>query len=80
MIIGRLAVSLRFQGQGIGAGLLRDAFRRVLRASEIVGCRAVVVHAIDQDAAEFYSRFGFVEFPDRSRTMYLSSETLRRAL
>jgi len=80
MIIGRLAVSLPYHGRGVGGAMLRDAFRRILRASEIVGCRAVVVHAIDREAAEFYSRYGFSEFPGGSLTMYLSLETLRRAL
>jgi len=80
MIIGRLGVSLPYHGRGFRGAMLRDAFRRILRASNIVGCRAVVVHAIDLEAAEFYSRYGFVEFPDRSQTMFLSLETLRRAL
>jgi predicted N-acetyltransferase YhbS len=58
-ILARLAVDADRQGQGIGAALLNDALARVVRASEQVAVRAVVVHAIDEHAAEFYERFGF---------------------
>lgn len=80
MVIGRLAVSQRYQERGIGGGMLQDACRRILQAADIVGCRAVIVHAIDGEAVEFYSRYGFIEFPDNSQTMFLSLETLQRAL
>ena len=80
MIVGRLAVAERCKGHGIGSGMLRDALQRVVQAAEIVGCRAILVHAIDDAAADFYSRHGFVEFPAASRTMFLPFDTLRRAL
>jgi len=80
MIVGRLAVDRHFERRGIGGGMLQDAFRRVLQASESVGCRAVLVHAIDQDAVDFYARYGFVEFPAGTRTMFLPLETLKAAL
>lgn len=80
MVIGRLAVTDRCKGQGIGSGMLRDALRRVLQAAEIVGCRAVVVHAIDDKAAAFYAAHGFAEFPAATRTLFLPIDTLRRSL
>jgi GNAT superfamily N-acetyltransferase len=80
MIVGRLAVTERCRGQGIGGGMLRDSLRRVLQAAEIVGCRAVVVHAIDESAVAFYERYGFLAFPAETRTMFLPLETARRAL
>jgi GNAT superfamily N-acetyltransferase len=58
-ILARLAVDADRQGQGIGAALLNDALARVVRASEQVAVRAVVVHAVDEHAAECYERFGF---------------------
>lgn len=60
MVIGRLAVDRRWQGQGIGQALLRDALRRTLQAAEIAGIRAVVVHAISEEAKQFYERYGFI--------------------
>jgi GNAT superfamily N-acetyltransferase len=59
MIIGRLAVDRRWQGKGIGKGLLRDAILRTLKASEIAGIRAILVHAISEEAKKFYEQYRF---------------------
>ncbi|MHB8294992.1 MAG: GNAT family N-acetyltransferase [Acidimicrobiales bacterium] len=59
-LITRLAVDSTVQGQGVGRFLLSDALRRVVDAAAIVGSRAVMVHAKDEDAAGFYERYGFV--------------------
>lgn len=80
MLLARLAVDRSRQGSGLGAGLLRDALKRVLAAQTIIGARAVLVHAIDPQAAAFYGKYGFVEFPSGSRTMFLPIETIARAL
>ena len=80
MLIGRLAVDKRSQGKGIGAGLLKDALQRILRASKEVGARAVLVHAIDDEAVAFYKKYGFKIFPPDSRTMYLAIEDVAAAL
>lgn len=79
-VIGRLAVDRKYQGQGIGAGLLKDALLRAAGASQIVGSRAVLVHAIDDAAVAFYLKFGFIEFPNGSRTMFLPIETIVAAV
>ena len=80
MIIARLAVDLRFQGKGFGAGLLADAMRRTLAAADIAGIRGVVVHAKDARAAEFYARFGFAAFPKRPLTLYRLLKDIRARL
>ena len=59
MILGRLAVDRRWQGQGLGQGLLRDAVMRTVNVSIQVGIRALLVHAISEDAKNFYLRHGF---------------------
>jgi GNAT superfamily N-acetyltransferase len=59
MIIGRLAVDRHWQGKGIGRGLLRDAVLRTLKAAEIVGIRAILVHAISAEAKQFYEQYRF---------------------
>lgn len=59
ILLARLAVDRTEKGRGIGAGLLKDALVRVLQAADIVGCRAVMVQAKDEDARAFYQRFGF---------------------
>lgn len=59
MLLGRLGVDRSEQGLGIGKGLLRDAITRSLKASEIAGLRAIVVHAKDELARKFYLNADF---------------------
>lgn len=59
MVLGRLAVDQRWQGRRVGPGLLRDAILRTLQAAEVVGMRAILVHAISHRARSFYERYGF---------------------
>lgn len=63
MVLGRLAVDKAFQGRHIGAGLLRDAVLRTVQAAEIAGIRAILVHAISEDAKHFYDGYGFAASP-----------------
>ena len=63
MILGRLAVDLAYQKQGLGPALLQDAMERAQEAARILGLRALIVHAKDERAAHFYKRFGFVASP-----------------
>jgi GNAT superfamily N-acetyltransferase len=60
MVIGRLAVDRQWQSRGIGQALLRDAVLRTLQAAEIAGIRAILVHAISEDAKRFYEKHGFM--------------------
>jgi len=76
ILLGRLAVDLNHQGKGIGAGLLKDALQRVAQISKAVGSRALIVHAIDQKAMAFYIKYGFIEFPYGSQTLFLPIETI----
>ena len=80
MVLGRLAVDKNHTGSGIGPGLLREAMQRTWQASQIAGIRALLVHAIDDDAVGFYAKYGFQIFPSESRTMFLHIETLQQAI
>jgi GNAT superfamily N-acetyltransferase len=77
IILGRLAVDTNHQGKGIGAGLLKDALCRSLQVSHTVGARAVLVHAIDRNAMAFYLKYGFLEFPCGTQSMFLPMETIK---
>jgi predicted N-acetyltransferase YhbS len=77
LLIGRLAVDAQWQGRGLGSALLVDALRRCLAASQIAGVRGVVAHAIDETAAAFYERHGFVRSPLGERVMLMPIETVR---
>ncbi len=59
VVLGRLAVDRGWQGRGLGADLLRDAVLRVSAAGVAIGVRAILVHAISNEAKAFYERHGF---------------------
>jgi GNAT superfamily N-acetyltransferase len=75
VLLARLAVDLSVAGRGLGAWLLRDAMMRTLAAGETIGIRAMLAHAIDEDAAAFYLRHGFEPSPtDRLHLMILTKD------
>lgn len=71
MVLGRLAVDRERQGQGLGLDLLRDAILRTLQVAEIAGIRALLVHALHEQAATFYAHAGFRPSPIRPLTYFL---------
>jgi GNAT superfamily N-acetyltransferase len=78
-ILARLAVDERSQGQGLGASLLNDALKRICRAAQEVAVRAVVVHAINQAAVDFYERFGFRGLSEAPRSLMVTLAELNKA-
>jgi len=61
MILGRLAVDLKWQGKGIAKHLLKEALLKTLEASKVAAIRGVLVHAIDNEGQAFYKKYGFSE-------------------
>jgi len=59
MVLARLAVDTRAQGIKLGAALLRDAAIRVQTVAENAGVRALLVHALNERARQFYEHYGF---------------------
>jgi GNAT superfamily N-acetyltransferase len=80
VIVGRLAVDKTRQGSGLGGALLKDALLRILGASSQIGARAVLLHALDDDALLFYRGYGFISLPEEPRTLFLPLETVAAAL
>lgn len=78
MLLARLAVSVAWQGRGVGAGLLKDVMRRTLQAADIAGIRAFGVHAKDDDARAYYERFGFIALPSDPFHLFVLMKDLRR--
>ena len=62
-LLARLAVDQTEKGKGLGAALLKDALARSAEAADLVGCRAVLVHAKDSPAQAFYRKHGFQSSP-----------------
>jgi GNAT superfamily N-acetyltransferase len=71
-ILGRLGVDTSWKGKGLGAALLQDAVLRTVRAAEIIGIRGIVVHAISEEAKQFYEHYGFSPSPTQPMTLILS--------
>ena len=80
MVIGRLAVDQTMQGEGIGPALLRDAVLRTVQAADIVGIRAILVHAISERAKRFYEKWGFVSSPVEPMTLMITIAEAQRML
>jgi GNAT superfamily N-acetyltransferase len=72
LLLGQLAVDLTLAGQGIGTGLLKHALIRCVAAAELVGGRALVVRAIDEEAAGFWRRCGFLSSRDDALVLFRS--------
>jgi len=80
MVLARLAVDRQWQGQGIGPSLLRDAEMRTIQVADIVGIRALVVHAKDKAAKEFYEHFDFVPSPTDPLHLFILLKDLRKII
>lgn len=79
-LIGRLARDERSRGRGIGDLLLADAVRRILGASRSIAVFAIVVDAKDEGAVTFYRTFGFSQFPNHPRRLFLLTSVAEEAL
>jgi GNAT superfamily N-acetyltransferase len=80
MLLARLGVDRRWQGQGIGKALLKDAMLRTLRAADIAGIRAFAVHAKDENAKRFYEHFDFIPSPVDPLHLFVLPKDLRRII
>lgn len=69
LLLGQLATDTNWAGHGIGSGLLKHAMERCIEAAKLVGGRALIVNAVDEEAAAFWQRRGFL--PSRNDPMIL---------
>jgi len=71
VILARLAVDRSIQGKGFGTALLRDALLKTVQAADTIGVRALLIHALDEDAAAFYEKYGFNRSPADSLVLMM---------
>ncbi len=71
MVLGRLAVDKRAQGMKLGSALLKDAVNRSLLVAQNTGVRALLVHALNESAKQFYEYYGFNQSPINPMTLML---------
>ncbi len=80
IVIGRLAVDRNDHGKGLGRALLRDAILRIIQAARIAGVRAILVHAISEEAKRFYEQSGFYPSPINPMTLMITVAEAEKAL
>ena len=80
VLLARLAVDRREQGSGLGGTLLAAALRKAVAAGEAAAARLVVVDAIDENAARFYERYGFIPAPEHRLRLYRRMKDIVRSL
>src|SRR5215469_3223162 len=80
VVLARLAVDRRYQGQGLGRALFRDAAGRIAHAADAIGIRGIVVHAISEKARKFYIALGFDPCPAEALTLVVTVRDIRAAL
>ncbi|HEY1979245.1 MAG TPA: GNAT family N-acetyltransferase [Xanthobacteraceae bacterium] len=79
LVLARLAVHIKTQRQGVGAGLLLDALGRTLQVADVIGVRALAVHAKDDHAIAFYRPFGFTPSTTDTRHLFMIIKDIRLA-
>lgn len=80
LLLGQLAADLRWSGRGIGTALLKHALQRCAQAAELVGGRALIVRAIDEEAATFWRRRGFLPSHDDPWLLFRSIADIAASL
>jgi GNAT superfamily N-acetyltransferase len=80
LLLGQLATDLGWAGRGIGTGLLRHALERCVAAAELVGGRALMVNAVDDEAAAFWRRRGFIASRDDPFILFRSIADIAASL
>ena len=72
LLLGQLATDQNWIGKGIGTGLLKHALQRCVAAANLVGGRALIVNAVDVEAADFWTRRGFIPSKDDPQVLFRS--------
>lgn len=78
ILLGRLAVDIKYQGQNIGERLLIHALKRAERFSHVIGASGVVVDALHDKAERFYQRYGFINLLDREHHLFMPMGTISK--
>ncbi|MBM7045629.1 GNAT family N-acetyltransferase [Rhizobium lusitanum] len=80
LLLGQLATDEAWAGQGIGTGLVKHALQRCVQAAGLIGGRALMVNAVDEEAAEFWRRRGFIPSKDDTLVLFRSIADIAASL
>lgn len=80
LLLGQLATDINWAGKGVGTGLLKHALQRCVAAADLVGGRALIVNAVDEEAAAFWRRRGFLPSKDDPLVLFRSLAEIAASL
>ena len=80
LLLGQLATDLNWIGKGIGTGLLKHALQRCVTAAGLIGGRALIVNAVDDEAADFWKRRGFIQSKDDPLVLFRSIADIAKSI
>jgi GNAT superfamily N-acetyltransferase len=80
VVLGRLAISRHYQGMGLGRALFQDAAQRALHAADAIGIRGLLVHALSDEARNFYLGLGLEVSPLDPMVLMVRMSDLRTGL
>ena len=80
LLLGQLAIDSGWAGRGIGAGLVKHALERCVAAASLIGGRALMVNAVDDEAAAFWRRRGFLPSRDDPLILFRSIADIAASL
>lgn len=80
LLLGQLATDTAWAGRGIGIGLVRHALERSVQAAGLIDGRALVVNAVDEAAALFWQRRGFLPSRDDPLVLFRSIAAIAASL
>lgn len=80
LLLGQLAVDQGWSGKGIATGLIKHALSRCVQAAALIGGRALVVNAVDGEAAQFWRRRGFLPSRDDPLILFRSIADISASL
>jgi GNAT superfamily N-acetyltransferase len=80
LLLAQLAVDQGWNGKGVGTGLVKHALMRCVEAARLIGGRALIVNAVDEEAAAFWRRRGFIPSRDDPLVLFRSIADIAASL
>lgn len=80
LLLGQLATDRAWAGRGVGTGLLKHALQRCVAAAELIGGRALLTRALDEEAERFWRRRGFLPTRDNPLLLFRSMADVAASL
>lgn len=76
----RLAVDLKFQGQGLGKIIFVHSLKKCIDYANQIGGNIVIIDAKNEKAQKFYEHFGFKSIPENPLVLTQTIKYLLRVL